>query len=440
MRIDLFSQALVLVLCFAIYGGLSYILFSSRTIHYRTVTSGDKKRGWRWHHIGIVIIAGLAMGIAIRLISQAAFPQDVVPWEMAIWTFPIGVALALFIYTIHQLWPALVSCATLCGTVVLALLLTNNYYHYYPTLDALINQTPPGDRQVALPSSAAAPSDHTVLEQYYQPLPNQPKTGRLIEVTIPSSGGFSPKAEYAYLPPALSGNDKIRLPVVVLLPGYPGKPVDWVHMGLSSIMDSFAAKHKGLAPIVVVADINGTQVSDTECVDSSLGRAETYLTKDVPAYIASHFQASANPNDWTVAGLSAGGTCSTMLALRHPSIYHNYMNVSGDAMPSLHNPTETLQLLFGGSKTNQDSHTPDLLLAKGSPEYKTMNAWYFMGEQDKAALIKHMTDQAALASKAGLTVKFVQAPGHHDFLVWKQGYVDGLPWMMNRIGLTANEK
>jgi hypothetical protein len=54
-----------------------------------------------------------------------------------------------------------------------------------------------------------------------------------------------------YLPPAYLGSVRARLPVLVLIPGQPGGPEDWLLAGrLAAVMDAFAAAHDGLAPVV----------------------------------------------------------------------------------------------------------------------------------------------------------------------------------------------
>jgi S-formylglutathione hydrolase FrmB len=383
--------------------------------------------------------ASLLVGLIAHAIVQSYFPQDDIPWESVVWAMPLGASVVLFGYNIRAVWPALASAGGVITSTALMLLLANNYYHYYPTLDAALSHT--GDAaELADVTMGARNFAQTVFEQYYTPPAHQQTQGTLTPLNIPASKPFSPQQGRLYLPPALQNNNTIKLPVIVLLAGFPGSPLDWEQHGIKDVMDQFAHKHKGLAPIVAVVDFGGVKGVDTECVDSKLGAVETYLARDVPNYLKSHYQASQSSSDWTIAGYSAGGTCSTLIALRNPSTYQNFMNISGDTYPSLETPAETLGTLFNGSVKAQNEHTPDLLLKKGNELYKTMNAWYFMGQQDNAAMIQHVANQAVLAAAAGVTVKHVVVAGHHGFLVWKEGFVEGLPWIMNRIGLTVGEK
>lgn len=434
MGIDLFNQTLLLTVSFLSFIALSYCIVKNDTYLRLKLR---RNVGRLWMHSSIVVIGAVVIGICIRFIIQAQFPQDDIPWELIGWAMPLGAALILWVYNLRSWRNSLIAVGGVTSSLVLALLLANNYYHYYPTPNALFEQ----DRTAVAAPAMGTPGQgaRTVLEQYYLPPMGQPKTGELQPLTIPASGTFSPKQGRIYLPPALHNNDMITLPVLVLLPGYPGAPTDWEQAGILSIMNDFANKHKGLAPIVAVVDPLGASGADTECVDSKLGAAETYLTKDVPNYLRAHYQVSRDARDWIIAGYSAGGTCSTLIALRNPSVYQNFINISGDAYPSLKTHEETSATLFGGSQANEDAHTPDLLLKKGNPLYKTMHAWYFVGEQDNPEVGRRIRDQVALASNAGMTVMEKSTNGHHGFLVWKTGYIDSLPWMMNQLRMTTDE-
>ncbi len=111
---------------------------------------------------------------------------------------------------------------------------------------------------------------------------------------------------------------------LVLFSGQPGAPRDWLTGGqLATTMDRYAAAHSGLAPVVVVVDPNGTQTANTLCMDSNIARADTYLSVDVPRWIAATLDVEASTRRWAVGGFSFGATCALELGARHPhsSVY-----------------------------------------------------------------------------------------------------------------------
>ena len=108
-----------------------------------------------------------------------------------------------------------------------------------------------------------------------------------------SVSGFSAREAYIYLAPAYQTAPRPSLPVLVLFSGQPGGPADWLTGGqLRSQLDRFAEAHHGVAPVTVVVDPNGSANANTMCMDSHIAPADTYLSKDVPAWITSTLDVS----------------------------------------------------------------------------------------------------------------------------------------------------
>ena len=99
---------------------------------------------------------------------------------------------------------------------------------------------------------------------------------------------------------------------------------------------AFAERHHGEAPILVIPDNNGVKTPDTECSNSVFGNAETYLVTDVPNFMQANFNAAIGKHSMAVAGLSAGGTCASILALRNPKDVLGLRLVLGLLVPHLH--------------------------------------------------------------------------------------------------------
>jgi len=112
-------------------------------------------------------------------------------------------------------------------------------------------------------------------------------------------------------------------------------------------------------------DPNGLRTYDSECVDSAFGNAESYLVTDVPAFARADLNASDAPGSLAIGGLSAGATCSVVLALVHPTVYPTFASFSGFLSPRYHETdlADTIRILFGGSTAAFDRHDPLRLLA-----------------------------------------------------------------------------
>ncbi len=231
--------------------------------------------------------------------------------------------------------------------------------------------------------------------------------------------------------------DAPRLPALLLLPGVPGGPTAWTHEGeADQIADDFASRHDGLAPIIVMPDATGSEDADSECVNSSrFGNAETYLTVDVPAYVRAAFRAASGPGSLAVAGLSAGGTCATVLALRNPGVFQTFASFSGFATPTYLDDTiaASIPILYDGSESAYFGHDPMTLLTRN--RYPMTAASFEAGTSDR----EPWTDAQKLAAasrQAGMPqVCLIGILGGHDWDVWQQSFTAALPWLSARLGL-----
>ncbi|GHF69474.1 S-formylglutathione hydrolase FrmB [Amycolatopsis bartoniae] len=267
--------------------------------------------------------------------------------------------------------------------------------------------------------------------------PRAPASGMVTSIEIPGrTSGFPARAAQVYLPPAWFAHPRPKLPVVVLLHGTPGSPADWDDDGgAASTLDAWAAGHRGVAPVVVMPDINGGFDRDTECVDSPAGRAETYLAEDVPAFVVSRFSTQPPGRRWAVAGLSEGGSCALMLALRHSdrfAVFADYSGLAGPRSGDGNAVGETIATLFGNSLANFRSHEPGWLLTH--QRYPELSGWFETGDQDPAPLAA-IRRLEPLAEAAGVSAELVVVPGGgHDFFLWRRAFADSLPWLLTRLG------
>jgi S-formylglutathione hydrolase FrmB len=295
----------------------------------------------------------------------------------------------------------------------------NAYYGYYLTVGQAIGL--PGQDG----SSLAALNRHS-----------PPPSGIVVGLDIPGrKSHFATRTAQIYLPPAWFARPRPRLPVLVLLHGTPGDPTDWIDGGQAKpTLDAWAARHGGHTPIVIMPDINGSFTGDTECV----GKAETYLTVDLPDFVHSRFFTLPPGRNWAVAGLSEGGACAIMLALRHPDLYGTFGDFGGLSGPRSGNGNSvgtTVSTLFGGSVPAFDEHEPGYLLSH--QRFSGLGGWFEVGSADRQPLAAARA-LASLAERKGVSVHLVVLPGAgHTFPVWRRALRDSLPWLVGRVSLQA---
>jgi S-formylglutathione hydrolase FrmB len=265
----------------------------------------------------------------------------------------------------------------------------------------------------------------------------RPSSGVVVAMDIPGQRShFRARSAQVYVPPAWFARPTPRLPVVVLLHGTPGGPSDWVDSGRAvETADAWAHDHHGVAPIIVMPDINGALDADTECVDSVRGQAETYLSDDVPNFVRSRFVTRDQGRDWAVAGLSEGGSCAVTLALRHSSVYSTFADFGGLAGPRVgttNDPAGTADGLFAGSQRAFDEHEPAEMLAHA--RFPGMGGWFAAGSADDEPLTA-VRQLSALSGPAGMDTHLMVIPGGHSFDVWQSAFAASLPWIAARLGI-----
>ena len=201
-------------------------------------------------------------------------------------------------------------------------------------------------------------------------------------------------------------------------------------------MDEFAHMHEGITPLVFMVDNTGSVTNDTECVNSPRGNAETYLSVDVPNYIKAHFRVLDSPANWAIGGLSLGGMCGVMLTLRHPDVFHYFLDYGGEIGPVIGSKQQTIDTLFGGSESAWAAHQPNLILT--SQNFKKLGLGGFFGDGNEDALDVTQAQRQLVtdSQNAGIETVSETINGPHTFNVWQQLFKDSLPWVSNRIGAT----
>lgn len=313
----------------------------------------------------------------------------------------------------------------------------NQHFGQYPTVRAALGPLLGGTTdldEAAKPAGDIVVPEGRKLAEVWKPA-GLPEKGTVSEAHVPSSTSFSPRSAWIYLPPAYHANPRPRLPVLILLAGQPGTTRDWFDAGqLTQHFDAFAKAHNGLTPIVVAVDQLGSMTANPLCVDSHLGASETYLARDVPAWVKKRLQVDEKRTSWTIAGLSQGGTCSLQLAVRAPEVYGNFIDISGQREPTLVNTAETIRIVFKGDRAAYERINPIEILKKqrfpdtagivvagaGDPYYR---------EEDQEVY--------EACRKAGMDVLWKELPGGHDWNVWRPGLHDSLPWLALRTGLAV---
>ena len=366
------------------------------------------------------------------------FP-DALPAPVGVWTTTAVLAVFLALPRLHRahgLRGRTITVLAVPAAVLLAVIGVNSSFAAFPTVASALGRPPSPliDFSSVPGPSATAVGGRPLSATWHAPL-STPAAGRVSTVVIPgTTSGFLGRDAQVYLPPAYLATPRARLPVLVLLSGQPGSPTDWVQLdGLAGVMDTYAAQHDGLAPVVVVPDDTGSLLANPLCLDSALGQVDTYLAVDVPAWIRDHLQISTDHVDWAVGGQSYGGTCALQLAVNHPDVYPTFLDLSGQSEPTLGTRADTVAAAYGGDESRFTAVNPLDVIGASPPG--GVHGVLVAGVQDDVFGPQARAVVAACQA-AGMDVSYVEVPGGHDFAAWRAGLVANLEWLGGHLGLT----
>lgn len=322
-------------------------------------------------------------------------------------------------------------------TIVVCATSVNMVYGEYTTVGSIIGQDPyPPLSDVTVKRPVMSVRRWRSLASRGGIATDLPSHGIVRTADIPATrSGFAARSATVYLPPAALSSTPPRLPVMVLMSGQPGSPTRLMSAGdIPAIMDEYAARHHGLAPIVVSPDQNGSFEHNSLCADTSVyGRAETYLVKDVPRWIRSTLPASSDASQWLIGGFSQGGTCSVQLGPAHPELFGSIFAAATEFEPTNGSRSKTIAKFFDGDAESYDAHIPTTIIARHSPSSQTL--MMIAGEWDKDAQ-DNQRRIAAVARSAGMrvTVMVSRASGH-DWHTVRNGLAPVLESFGARTGL-----
>lgn len=403
-----------------------------------------RRERWWWLYVvpATVVVSAILAWIIGNTVARSILGQELKTQDV-VW---IAVALAGILLAIASLFRTPVwrkPVAVLAGLLVLAAAANqiNKSYLEYPRLGDLFG---PPDSGLSIPtltsgSGTALPAG-ALVDSWTPAGPNIPTDGGTVTtIALPGTiSGFQPRESYVYLPPAYFADNAEPLPVLILMHGVPGGPGDW-SLGdrVQSVMNDYAAGHKGIAPVVVMPDATGGQVTNPLCTDSNLGNVGTYLSQDVPTAIKSQLRVDPRPQSWAIGGFSYGGTCAFQMATAHPDVYPTFLDFSGEQEPNLGSRQDTVQQAFGGDEAKFKAINPlDILTTR---TFADSAGWFIVGADD-ATMMPGLQKLYAAAQAAGMDVQYWEVPGlGHDWGVPVAGLAHVMPWLGHRLGVTGSE-
>ncbi len=365
---------------------------------------------WRsraaWRAVGVR--AAVAAGAAVVVLLACWVTSDVIDLfgvslsaVTRMWCALAAAALALAVTGLVQGggWRRATAIVLVPAALLVPALGVNVEFAKYPTLGTVVQTDP-----------------YPELDLDAAPAATMPTVGEVRTVTIPGRRShFDARPAIVYLPPAALVRDPAPLPVVLAFAGQPGAPSDMFTAGrMGTVLDDYARAHRGRAPIVLSVDQLSAPGRNTMCVDSRLGHVDTYVTRDVPAWVESHLPVARDRAHWGMVGFSQGATCAVQFLTGHPSDFAAALAVSSELQPIDQSPQHSADQAFGGSVARWRAAAPRALMAERGP-YRGHALWLTAGSSDH-----EFTENARLlgaaARRAGIRTTVVSAPrSGHDW-------------------------
>ncbi|UWF22053.1 alpha/beta hydrolase-fold protein [Corynebacterium diphtheriae bv. mitis] len=367
-------------------------------------------RPWRVKGVVITLVAITVGAFAAKIIVEKLwrpFPDSIpISIYFAVALTVIALFATMFIRRRILLFIAL--CLSLVGSAGVA----NLTYQLYPDLRSLV------------PVEVAREMSYSEFAHVSKaPTAQGREIGAKVTFSlVGEKSSFPARDAIAYIPPSYWTKQADSLPVLVLMAGSPGSPSDWFESArVDTVADEYQRTHDGKSPIVISVDATATLGGDPLCVDGPEFKVMIYLTQDVPTGIKNAFKVNSDQSQWTIGGLSYGGTCSFQVITNHPSAYGHFLDFSGQDELVSGTHEQTLAKFFGGDQKRYDDSNPAAILKKYSDgnRFGSISGVFVAGSQDAESQkgLKRLND---LAQHAGMHTQYLEVPGGHDFGTWRE--------------------
>jgi enterochelin esterase-like enzyme len=225
---------------------------------------------------------------------------------------------------------------------------------------------------------------------------------------------------YVYTPPGFEPGNKQKYPVLYLLHGYSDDPSAWTVMGKANvILDNLIAQGKAKPMIVVMPLGYGTMEvitrgwstwKEPDLVHRNYSQFADALFQEVMPLVKQQYPLSDKREEHAVAGLSMGGAESLRVGLNHPD-YFAYVGGFSSA-----------PLGEGGF----ESSFPGITAQSASDiNAKLRVLWIACGTED--GLFSANQKLIEWLKGVGLQPKFIQTPGMHVWMLWRENLTNFAP-------------
>jgi len=233
--------------------------------------------------------------------------------------------------------------------------------------------------------------------------------------TVDTVNIYSPAMRKSYkavvIKPDAYAKGTTAFPTVYLLHGYSGAYNNWINRvpDLKKYADEY-----GL--LIVCPDGAFSSWYFDSPVDTTM-RFETYIAKEVPAYIDANYRTIKHRDARAITGLSMGGHGGLFLGFRHAGFFSACGSMSGALMIEYITRGYDMQKRLGDTITNRHYYR-DLSIMKEMESYPKDSVSIIMdcGVDDFVIEMNRVAHQKMVALK--IPHEYIERPGKHDWAYW----------------------
>jgi enterochelin esterase-like enzyme len=326
------------------------------------------------------------------------------------------IVLAIRVSRWYVRWPLVPLAMVICSLAGMGVV--NDYYGYYQTWGQLYSDLTGSYSRYTTNATGDRGPDAMV-------------KGQVRHVTFAGALSGITRGGFVYLPPQYDQPEyaHTRFPVIELIHGSPGHPVDFIeHLNVAKLMNKMISDHE-LGPMIVVMPQSNAGRSFEECVNGPHVQDDTYVTVDVRRDVLAHFRASADPAEWGIAGYSSGGYCAANLALRHRDLFGAAGIIDGYFRPT----DGPAAAALGFDPAAEAVNDPIVLASTLSRDAKPLPSFWVAAGSSVAA--DTAGAQAFAKSLRGVEqITYVNESGAgHNFYAWRPTMPHLLAWMWTQL-------
>ena len=384
--------------------------------------------------VGAMVGAG-ALWFAVNVLDWFGGPVIDAAW---LWVAAASAGITVAIWNLwhSRWWRKLIAVLAIPLFAATAVFGINAAYGLNPTIGSMLHISTATTIDLDPPDAPPTGDPAEPLYLTWTPPPGMPATGAtgLVEGGVPNDvSGFPARPAQVYLPPSALVEEPPRLPLVIMMMGQPGDPDA---RAIANVLDDFAARNNGLAPIALVVDQLSDPSLDPLCLDTGLGKVETYLMQDVIPWAKANLNVLQGTRYTTVAGYSNGGGCAAYFGAKYPDVFGNLLAISPVEFAGSEHSDDVLRTVFDGDQAAYDAVKPANIMAAMAP-YPDTTAIFTAGEDDSgyAPGTERLADAAA---SAGMVTTFFLVPdADHGVSGLDGGLEKGFEVLYPRLGLSA---